>query len=198
MIAIIDYGMGNLSSVKNALSHLGLDCKITSDKNDIISADKVILPGVGAFKDAIETIRAKKFDETIYDCVKDKKPLLGICLGFQLLFDKSYEFGDFDGLGLLKGEIKKLEIPLKVPHVGWNSLEKTFDPKLLKDINNGQYVYFVHSYYLEPKEDFVSSYTEYGVKIAATVEKDNIFGAQFHPEKSGDVGLKILKNFGDL
>jgi glutamine amidotransferase len=198
MIAIIDYGMGNLSSVKNAFDFLGYQSKITQDKDEILKADKVILPGVGAFEDAIGTIKKDGYDEIIYKTIEDKKPFLGICLGFQLMFDKSYEFGEFEGLKILKGEIKKLDVPLKVPHVGWNSLNKTFDSKLFKNIENGQFVYFVHSYYLESEENFVSAYTEYGTNLAVSIEKDNIFGVQFHPEKSGKVGLQILKNFGDI
>lgn len=197
MIAIIDYKMGNLKSVKNALDSLGLENVITSDKNIILNADKVILPGVGAFKDAMEIIKKEGLDEVIKEVVRRSKPLLGICLGFQLLFEKSYEFGECEGLGLLKGEIKYLDVPLKVPHVGWNSLMIKPESKLLKNLNQN-YVYFVHSYYLNSNEDFVSSYTEYGVKLAVSVEKDNIYGCQFHPEKSGEIGLKILKNFGDL
>lgn len=197
MIAIIDYKMGNLKSVKNALDSLGLESVITSDKDVILKADKVILPGVGAFKDAMEIIKQEGLDEVIKEVVKSSKPLLGICLGFQLLFEKSYEFGECEGLGLLKGEIKHLDVPLKVPHVGWNSLMIKPNSKLLKNLNQN-YVYFVHSYYLDSDEDFVSSYTEYGVKLAVSVEKDNIYGCQFHPEKSGEIGLKILKNFGDL
>lgn len=196
MIAIIDYKMGNLKSVKNALDSLGFENIITSDKNEILNADKVILPGVGAFKDAMEIIKSEGLDEVIKEVVKSK-PLLGICLGFQLLFEKSYEFGECDGLGLLKGEIKRLDVPLKVPHVGWNCLDINPDSKLLKGLNQN-YVYFVHSYYLDSNEPFVSSYTEYGTKLAVSVEQGNIYGTQFHPEKSGEIGLKILKNFGDL
>lgn len=196
MIAIIDYKMGNLKSVKNALDSLGFENIITSDKNEILNADKVILPGVGAFKDAMEIIKSEGLDDVIKEVVKSK-PLLGICLGFQLLFEKSYEFGECDGLGLLKGEIKRLDVPLKVPHVGWNSLDINPDSKLLKGLNQN-YVYFVHSYYLDSNEPFVSSYTEYGTKLAVSVEQGNIYGTQFHPEKSGEIGLKILKNFGDL
>ncbi|MDR1834246.1 MAG: imidazole glycerol phosphate synthase subunit HisH [Fusobacteriaceae bacterium] len=198
MIAIIDYGMGNLSSVKNALDYLGLENKITADKEEIASADRVILPGVGAFADAIATLREGGYDSLIGKIVADGKPLLGICLGYQLLFEKSWEFGEYDGLGLLPGEIKKLDVPLKIPHVGWNSLWKAFDSRLFKGVNTGQYVYFVHSYYLDSAADFVSCYTEYGVKFPVSIEKDNIFGVQFHPEKSGKAGLQILKNFGDM
>lgn len=196
MIAIIDYNMGNLKSVKNALDSLGIESIITSDKKEILKADKVILPGVGAFKDAMTIIKSSGLDAVIKEVAKTK-PLLGICLGFQLLFEKSSEFGETEGLGLLKGEIKRLDVPLKVPHVGWNNLEVKPNSKLLRGID-GNYVYFVHSYYLDSSMPFVSSYTEYGKKIAVSVEEGFIYGTQFHPEKSGEVGLKILRNFGDL
>ncbi|MDR1832355.1 MAG: imidazole glycerol phosphate synthase subunit HisH [Fusobacteriaceae bacterium] len=198
MIAIIDYGMGNLSSVRNALDFLGLENKITAEAEEILEADKVILPGVGAFADAIGTLREGGYDAVIKRVVADNKPLLGICLGYQLMFEKSWEFGEYEGLGLLPGEIKKLEVPLKIPHVGWNSLEKAFESKLFAGLESGQYVYFVHSYVLEGTPDFVSCYTTYGTRFPVSVEKGNIHGVQFHPEKSGKAGLQILRNFGAL
>lgn len=200
MIAIIDYGIGNLHSVLNAFKSLGFDAKITSDKDEILQAEKVVLPGVGAFGDAIDTFRARGFEDVIHKIVEKNTPLLGICVGMQMLFDCSYEFGIHKGLGLLTGNIKRFEgNHLKVPQIGWNTLEIVKDSKLLKGIKNNSYVYFVHSYRLSAAdiEDIVA-FTEYGVRYGAVVEKGNIYGTQFHPEKSGEVGLQILKNFGEL
>lgn len=197
-IAIIDYGMGNLKSVYKAFLSLELEAKITSDPQDILKADKVVLPGVGAFRDAMEELNRSGLTEAIYKTVEKGKPLLGICLGMQLLFDKSYEYGEFEGLKLLKGEIVKLDVPLKVPHMGWNTLKFTKKDPLFTGLPEESYVYFVHSYYLETREDIISATTHYGKEIGIAVQKDNIFATQFHPEKSGDVGLKILKNFGGI
>lgn len=203
MIAIIDYGLGNLHSVLNAFSYLGFDAMITSDPKIILNSSKVVLPGVGAFPDAMKTIHEKGLDNIICEVVKKNIPLLGICLGMQLLFEESEEHELCRGLGLLKGRIVSLEKAiqnqpgLKIPHIGWNLLEITKNQTLLKDLKN-PYVYFVHSYYLETEEDIVSSYVDYGKKIAVSIEKNHIYATQFHPEKSGEVGLKILKNFGDL
>lgn len=200
MIAIIDYGIGNLHSVLNAFKSLGFDAKVTSNKDEILSADKVVLPGVGAFGDAIDTFRARGFEPVIQEIVKKNTPLLGICVGMQMLFDVSYEFGVHKGLGLLTGQIKKFEDNhLKVPQIGWNTLEIVKDCPLMKGIKNGSHVYFVHSYRLSAadQEDIVA-FTEYGVRYGAMVSKGNIYGTQFHPEKSGAVGLQILKNFGEL
>lgn len=197
-IAIIDYGMGNLKSVYKAFLSLGLDAGITSNPKEILNAEKVVLPGVGAFKDAIAELKSSGLSDAIYRTVEQGKPFLGICLGMQLLFDKSYEYGEVEGLKLLKGEIVKLDVPLKVPHMGWNTLKFTKKDPLFTGLNDESYVYFVHSYYLETTEDIVSSYTTYGKEIAVSVQKDNVFATQFHPEKSGDIGLQMLKNFGGM
>lgn len=198
MTAIIDYDAGNIKSVEKALISLGEDVIITRDKNVILSADRVILPGVGAFGDAMAKIRAYGLEEIIKEVVERKIPFLGICLGLQLLFERSDESPGVEGLGLLKGEI--LRIPdaqgLKVPHIGWNSLRFPNQGKLFKGLEEDSYVYFVHSYYLKAADDsIVKATTEYGTLIHASVEKDNIFACQFHPEKSSEVGLTILKNF---
>lgn len=206
-IAIIDYGMGNLKSVKKAFIALDLEAEITSDPEALLKADKVVLPGVGAFRDAIATLNESGMSEAIYEVVKKGTPFLGICLGMQLLFEKSYEYGEYKGLGLLPGEIvhfkpENMLLPngesLKVPHMGWNNLEIVKPEPLFKDLKQQDSVYFVHSYYLETKADVVSCYTDYGTRIAVAAQKDNVFATQFHPEKSGPVGLKILKNFGGL
>lgn len=201
MIAIIDYDAGNLKSVEKALTYLGEAATITRNRERILKADKVILPGVGAFGDAMEKLHSFGLVEVIKEVVERKKPLLGICLGLQLLYDSSDESTGVDGIGVLKGKI--LRIPdcdgLKIPHMGWNSLEIKPGAKLFKGIANQSYVYFVHSYYLEAdNRDEVAATTNYSTLIHASVEKDNIFACQFHPEKSGEVGLKILKNFADL
>ncbi len=206
-IAIIDYGMGNLKSVKKAFLSIDLPAEITSDPKQILTADKVVLPGVGAYRDAIAQLNSSGLSEAIYEVVKKGTPLLGICLGMQLLFDKSYEYGEYEGLGLLPGEIVRFKSEdmvgtngenLKVPHMGWNNLEITKPDPLFTGIPNGSSVYFVHSYYLETSADVVSSYTTYGKRIAVAAQKDNIFATQFHPEKSGTIGIQILKNFGGI
>lgn len=201
MIAIIDYGAGNMKSVEKALIKLGADVLVTSDAETILNAEKVILPGVGAFGDAMEHLREKNLDQVILQVVRQGTPLLGICLGLQMLFESSDEAKGVRGLGVLKGKI--LRIPdgegLKIPHIGWNSLHLQNDGKLFRDLEEQTYVYFVHSYFLQAEEEnIVKATTEYGVTIHASVEKDNIYACQFHPEKSGEVGLKILKNFIEL
>ena len=196
MIAIIDYDAGNVKSVEKALQALNQEVVITKDKDVLLAADKVILPGVGAFGDAMEKLQSYGLVEVIHELVEMKKPFLGICLGLQLMFDESEESPGVKGLGLLKGKIVRFpQSELKVPQIGWNSLEFPKESKLFKGIKNGEYVYFVHSYYLKAEEDIVAATTEYGVTVHAAVEKDNIFACQFHPEKSSGVGLGILKNF---
>lgn len=198
MTAIIDYDAGNIKSVEKALLALGETACVTRDPNVILSADRVILPGVGAFGDAMEKIRGYGLEEVIRQVAADKIPFLGICLGLQLMFEKSDENKGIRGLGLLKGEILRIpETPgLKIPHIGWNSLTFPNRGRLFHGIPENAYVYFVHSYYLKAQEEeIVTAATEYGTSIHASVEKDNLFACQFHPEKSSDVGLMILKNF---
>ena len=199
MIAIIDYGAGNIFSVKNALDYLGLESRLISDKESVISADAVILPGVGAFPAAMKKLEATGLVETIKE-EASKKPFLGICLGMQLIFEKGYEFGEYDGLGLIKGDVRKMEAPeLIIPHMGWNKLEKLNDCRLMNGIGDDEYVYFVHSYKANCEDKDISAYCEYGGRVPALVHDGKfVYGAQFHPEKSGETGLKILKNFGGL
>lgn len=203
MIAIVDYGVGNLFSLKSSFSAIGVDIKVTSDANEIASADKIILPGVGAFGDAAEKLNKSGLSTILKEEAKKGKPILGICLGMQLLFDKSFEYGEHDGLGLIKGEIRPIKdvIPenLKVPHIGWNAL--SFVQKnspLFKYIKDGDFVYFVHSYYGANCEESVIATSEYGANLTAAVASGNVFGCQFHPEKSGDVGLNILRAFCEM
>lgn len=205
MISIIDYDAGNIKSVEKAINFLGEEAEITSDKDRIMASDGVILPGVGAFGVAMDKLRARGLVETIKEYVSTGMPFLGICLGLQLLFDESDETPGVKGLGLLEGKIKRIPSEyddgstLKVPHIGWNSIEINPSSKLMKGIANGSYVYFVHSFYLEAADisDVIAT-TEYGVKIHAAVERGNIMATQFHPEKSSDVGLKILSNFIEM
>lgn len=197
-IGIIDYGMGNLKSVSNALEYIGVESFIATDANELEKADKIILPGVGAFKDAIAQIKEKNLDEFIYKFVNEGKPLLGICLGMQLLFESSSEYGKHKGLGLLEGEIKRFEVDLKIPHMGWNKLDIKKKEPLFENLADNSYVYFVHSYHLETSADIVSATTYYGKEVQIAAQKDNVYALQFHPEKSGDVGLQILKNFATL
>ncbi len=201
MIAIVDYDAGNIKSVEKALHFLGQEALVTGDSEEILKADKVILPGVGAFGDAMDTIRSRGLDKVLYKVAENGTPFLGICLGLQLLFERSDEAPGVEGLGILKGEI--LRIPekegLKIPHMGWNSLHLENNGRLFRGIEENAYVYFVHSYYLQARdESIVKASTEYGVHIHASVEKENVFACQFHPEKSSDVGLHILKNFVEL
>ena len=198
MIAIIDYGAGNLHSVKNALDFLGADNIVTGNKEEILSADKVILPGVGAFGDAMKCLEERGLVETVKAVAENGKPFLGICLGLHLLFEESEESPNVKGLGIFKGKIVKIpdNRSLKIPHMGWNNIRITKDSKILKNIGNEPYVYFVHSYYVEAEdESVVSAYTEYGQRLDIAVEQGNVFATQFHPEKSGDTGMEILKNF---
>lgn len=198
MIAIIDYGMGNLRSVQKAFEYLGYKAVITQQPSEIQKADKVVLPGVGAFRDAMQTIKQKGIDKVLYDVVEQKKPLLGICLGMQMFFEKSYEYGEHKGLGILQGEIVKLPENVKIPHMGWNSLNIKKKNPLFEGLSQEPYVYFVHSYHLNTEADIVSATTYYGKEIQVAAQKENVFALQFHPEKSGDVGLNILQNFGRL
>ena len=201
MIAIIDYDAGNIKSVEKALLFLGQEVEVTGDKETILAADKVILPGVGAFGDAMATIRERGLEDVICEVADKGTPFLGICLGLQLLFERSDEAPGVQGLGILKGEI--LKIPekegMKIPHMGWNSLHLENNGKLFRGIQEGAYVYFVHSYYLKAvDEQIVKASTDYCTHIHASVEQGNVFACQCHPEKSSDVGLRILKNFVEL
>ncbi|MGN0107710.1 MAG: imidazole glycerol phosphate synthase subunit HisH [Hominilimicola sp.] len=198
MIAIIDYGAGNLHSVKNALDFLGADNIVTGSSEEILNADKVILPGVGAFGDAMKCLEESGLTHTVKTAAQSGKPFLGICLGLHLLFEESEESPGVKGLGIFKGRIVKIPDSgsLKIPHMGWNNIHITKDSKILKNIGDEPYVYFVHSYYVEAGDkSVVSAYTEYGQKLDIAVEQDNVFATQFHPEKSGDTGMEILRNF---
>ncbi|MBP7187375.1 MAG: imidazole glycerol phosphate synthase subunit HisH [Ruminococcus sp.] len=199
MIAIIDYGAGNIFSVKNALDYLGLESRLVSDIDSVKSADAVILPGVGAFPAAMKKLEATGLVDTIKS-EAEKKPFLGICLGMQLIFEKGYEFEETDGLGLIGGSVIKMEEPdLIIPHMGWNKLEKLNDCLLLENVGDNEYVYFVHSYKAQCDDKNIAAYSEYGGRVPALVYNGKyVYGAQFHPEKSGETGLKILKSFGDL
>ena len=201
MIAIIDYDAGNLRSVEKALQYLGKETIVTRDPEQIRKAEKVILPGVGAFGDAMKKLQEYHLDTLIHEIADSGKPLLGICLGLQLLFEESEESPGVEGLGILEGKIRRIPEGegLKVPHIGWNSLHLEHNGRLFRNIPENSYVYFVHSYYLEAKDpEIVKASTEYGVHIHASVEKNNLFACQFHPEKSSETGLQILKNFAEL
>lgn len=201
MIAIIDYDAGNLKSVEKAFALLGQESVITRDRQEILRADKVILPGVGAFGDAMSQLKKYELDKVVYEVAEKHTPLLGICLGLQLFFEGSEESEGVEGLGLLKGSVVRFsdEHGLKIPHIGWNSLELMNEGRLFRGIPNGSYVYFVHSYYLKAgDEHIVKATTTYGDLVHASVEQDNIFACQFHPEKSSSIGLKILDNFAHL
>jgi imidazole glycerol-phosphate synthase subunit HisH len=199
MIAIIDYGMGNLRSVEKAFQFIGYDACISQDKSFIKNADGVVLPGVGAFADAMDSLKKTGMVETVKDVITDRRPFLGICLGLQLLFDYSEEGGrNVEGLGVLKGAIRQLPLNmgLKVPHMGWNTLSARKDSVLFKGLPDAPYVYFVHSFYLEAHDkDIVSANTQYGISIDAAVQCGNVSATQFHPEKSGETGLQILRNW---
>ncbi len=200
MVGIIDYGVGNLFSLCSSFRAIGQEAFVSGDPKELETADRLVLPGVGAFEDAAKKLRASGLDGFVKEQAASGKPLLGICLGMQMLFEKSYEYGEHEGLGLLKGSVVAMEgrIPggLKIPHMGWNALQVT-GGKLLKAMD-GEYVYFVHSFYASGCEDSVAAVTDYGIPITAAVEQGNIFGCQFHPEKSGNVGLSILRRFCEL
>lgn len=203
MIAIIDYGVGNLFSLTASLKSLGADVVVTNKKEEIIAADRIILPGVGAFEDAIAKLRATGLVDTIIGETEKGKPLLGICLGMQLLFEKSYEYGEHEGLGLVKGVVASIQEDLndktlKVPHIGWNSLQLRGNDPLFKYINDGDYVYYVHSFYGRDCIENTIATSNYDITITGAVRSGSVYGTQFHPEKSGKVGLKILKAFMEL
>ena len=199
MVAIVDYGVGNLFSLKCSLEAIGAEAVVTGDEEVIKNADRVILPGVGAFEDAAKKLRSSGLADVVKELAKAGKPILGICLGMQLLFEKSYEFGEHEGLGLIKGSIRPIEevIPAsnKIPQIGWNALRFRKESDLFKNIKNGDCVYFVHSYYAADCDEAVIADCEYGAYLTAAVQSKNVYGCQFHPEKSGKVGLDILRAF---
>lgn len=204
MIAVVDYGVGNVFSLCSSLRFIGAECALTGSPEEIGSADRIILPGVGAFGDAAAKLRASGLDRVVVEAARKGKPLLGICLGMQLLFEKSEEYGEHFGLGLIQGEIKSLAAALggdsgfKVPHIGWNGLVMLQDCPILKDVSEGDCVYYVHSFYAPVGRRTIAG-SQYGpVQVSGVVQRGNVFGTQFHPEKSGEVGLKILKAFAEL
>ena len=203
MIAIVDYGVGNLFSLKSSFAAIGADVIVTRDETEIRKADRIILPGVGAFEDAAKKLKELRLDTLLKEEVKKGKPLMGICLGMQMLFEKSYEYGEHQGLGLLCGSVVPMEgvIPteLKIPHIGWNALDvKKPDNPLMKYTKQGDYMYYVHSFYADTEPDYVLATSEYGFEVTGAVSKGNVYGTQFHPEKSGNDGLKILKAFSEI
>lgn len=201
MIAIIDYGVGNLRSVEKAFSFIGCEAAISSDPEFVLQADGVVLPGVGAYSDAMDNLKKAGMVDVVKNVIADNKPFLGICLGMQLLFDYSEEGGNVPGLGIFKGAIKQLplDMNLKVPHMGWNSIKTSKECSLFTNLPESPYVYFVHSYCLDAEnKDIVIAKTNYGIEFDVAIGKGNVFATQFHPEKSGEVGLKILKNFKNL
>ena len=202
MIAILDYGVGNLFSLKSSFRAIGAEAVVTADAAVIKSADRLILPGVGAFADAARKLSENGLDEVLREEVARGKPLLGICLGMQLLFEKSLEYGEHEGLGLLSGSVlpfaENISSDLKIPHIGWNSLHLSIASPLWKYVNEGDYVYYVHSFFAPISHDYTAAETEYGTRFTAAVAKDNVFGCQFHPEKSGKVGLGILRGFCEM
>jgi len=199
MVAIVDYGVGNLFSLKSSFAAIDVNAIVTSNPDEILGADRIILPGVGAFEDAARKLKESGLDKVLKQAVDKGIPLMGICLGMQMLFDRSYEKGVFEGLGFIKGEVKPIQdvIPqdLKIPQIGWNALSIKKPSKIFKYIKDGDYVYFVHSYYAANCEDSLIADTDYGAPLTAAVQSGNVYGCQFHPEKSGDVGLRILKAF---
>ncbi len=201
MIAVIDYGVGNLFSLTSSLKAIGAECVVTSDVETIRSADKIILPGVGAFEDAKRKLSESGLDKIVIEEAKNGKPIMGICLGMQMLFERSFEYGVHEGLGLLRGDVVAMEgrLPkeLKIPHIGWNCLSVKREHPIFKYVKGGDHVYFVHSYYAEGCDDSLLATTDYGNEITAAVAKGNITGCQVHPEKSGDVGLSILRAFAE-
>lgn len=195
-VLVVDYGMGNLRSVSKALEKVGFKVKISSEPEEVKRADAVVLPGVGAFKDAVENLKRMGLYGEIIRHVEAGKPYFGICLGLQLLFERSYEFGEAKGFGLVEGEVVLLPTSVKVPHIGWNQLWKKKPSSMLEGIRDGEYFYFVHSYHVVPKRrDLILTTTDYGIDFVSSIEYENIFAVQFHPEKSQKVGLKLLENF---
>ena len=199
MTAIVDYGVGNLFSLQSSLDAIGEESIITGKREELEKAERIILPGVGAFGDAADKLRETGLDIVVKDLAREGKSILGICLGMQLLFEKSYEFGEHEGLGLLKGSIVMIDVPdtekYKLPQMGWNSLHIKKEHPLLRYLSEGDFVYFVHSFMASDCEDSVIAVTEYGTEVTAAVAKDNVWGTQFHPEKSGNIGLNILRAF---
>ena len=202
MIAIVDYGVGNLFSLTSSFAAIGAEVTVTADPAALKAADKILLPGVGAFEDAAKKLRQTGLDTVVKELAAAGKPLMGICLGMQLLFDKSYEYGEHDGLGLIPGSVRPIAdvIPagLKIPHIGWNALRFQKDCPIFKEVSEGDCVYFVHSFYAAQCDDATVATAEYGAPLTAAVARGNVYGCQFHPEKSGAVGLKILKAFAEL
>lgn len=202
MVAIVDYGVGNLFSLKSSFAAIGVEVVVTADPEVLKNAERIVLPGVGAFEDAAKKLRDSGLDKVLIELANNGKPLLGICLGMQMLFEKSYEYGEHEGLGLIKGAVKPIKgvIPddLKIPHIGWNPLIYKKETPMFKYINEGDCVYFVHSFYAADCDDSVVAMSEYGALLTAAVQNKNVFGCQFHPEKSGKVGLDILRAFSEI
>lgn len=203
MVAIIDYGVGNLYSLKSSFAAIGEQAVVTDDEEAIRNADRIILPGVGAFSDAMDKLRSSGMADLLVSLANEGRIIMGICLGMQLLFDKSYEYGEYEGLGLISGEIRPIaqviDRELKIPHIGWNSLHfKNHNSPIFKYLNEGDFVYFVHSYYAAECDESVVATTQYSAELTAAVQSDNVYGCQFHPEKSGEIGLKILKAFCEI
>jgi glutamine amidotransferase len=199
VIAIIDYGMGNLRSVEKGFLKVGVDARVVTEPQDIDNARAVVLPGVGAFRDCMKNLAGMSLTESIVRSIEKGKPYLGICLGLQVLFTESEEFGTYRGLDIIKGKVRKFRIDLKVPHMGWNNVKLLRRPPVFEGIKDESFFYFVHSFYVDPEDtDVIASTTDYGITFTSMVWKDNIFATQFHPEKSQDTGLMILKNFGDF
>lgn len=195
-VTVVDYGMGNLRSVAKALETVGANTKITTDPTEVREADRLVLPGVGAFGKAIQNLEEAGLREALLEFLRTKRPFLGICLGLQLLFENSAEDEGCTGLGILRGSVKRFNADLKVPHMGWNTVKRTRDSVIFKNVPDESYMYFVHSYYVDPEDEYVkASRTEYGVTFTSAVQKGNMIGVQFHPEKSQDLGLAILTNF---
>ena len=202
MVAIVDYGVGNLFSLKSSFAAIGVEVVVTADPEVLKNADRIVLPGVGAFEDAAKKLRDSGLSKVLIDLANNGKLLLGICLGMQMLFEKSYEYGEHDGLGLIKGSVKPIKdvIPadLKIPHIGWNPLDFKKQTPMFKNIHDGDCVYFVHSFYATDCDEAVVAVSEYGAPLTAAVQNKNVFGCQFHPEKSGKVGLEILRAFAEM